>query len=212
MGKSCYFAFLREGVTSEQDLKGENHAKVQEKHVQSSKPSLRLMCLAVYSRYSKLGCISGVLEILVHTLKSQHCSPLPKSMFSHAYSLKSAMEEEFKSCKSTNMTNESFSPSILPLFPCTEAGESSSGEIISGGRSDFYETGSHGGDLAKMLCLFSYVALQSPPTSAPEVERVSLVVTAPCNWQVVSMKIPFVPPLHLGALMCHSYFLKMFSL
>lgn len=122
MGGSCYFAFLREGVTSEQDLKGENHAKVQEKHVQSSEPSPRLMCLAVYSRYSKVGCISGVLETLVHTLKSQLCSPLPKSMFSHACSLKSAMEEEFKSCKSTNMTNESFSPSILPLFPCTRQG------------------------------------------------------------------------------------------
>ena len=205
MGESCYFAFLREGVTSEQDLKGENQAKVQEKSVQSSEPSPRLMCLAVYSRYSKVACISGVLETLVHTLKSQLCLPLPKSMFSHACSLKSAMEEEFKSCKSTNMTSERFSPScetfasILTLFPCTEAGESSSGEIISGGRSDFYETGSHGGDLAKKLCLFSYVGLQSPPTSAPEVERVSLAVTVPCNWQAVSMKIPFVPPLHLCA-------------
>ena len=74
-------------------------------------------------------------------------------------------------CKSANMTNQSFSPScetfssVLPLFPCTEGEDSSSGEIISGGRSDFHEIGSHGGDLAKSLCLFSYVSLQFPHTT-----------------------------------------------
>ena len=74
-------------------------------------------------------------------------------------------------CKSAHMTNQSFSPScetfsrVLPMFPCTEGEDSSGGEIISGGRSDFHETGSHGGDLAKSLCLFSFVSLQFPHTT-----------------------------------------------